>query len=125
MASDGFTIRIFVPDGDPEGVRIIDRMASTGLAITFPRVQWTNIKTRPEFQRAGVYVLSGYATDDADLPTLYIGQGDGVRDRIESHFVSKDFWDWGFAFVTKSTDSGFNHAHCTCAQCRPQSSQQR
>jgi len=26
MASDPFTIRIFVPDGDPEGVRIIDRL---------------------------------------------------------------------------------------------------
>jgi len=113
MASDGFTIRIFVPDGDPEGVRIIDRMASTGIAITFPRVQWPNVKTRPEFQRAGVYVLSGYATEDTDLPTLYIGQGDGVFDRIERHYVDKDFWDWGFVFVTKSTDSGFNRAHIT------------
>src|SRR3954454_4704313 len=87
MASDGFTIRIFVPDGDPEGVRIIDRMASTGLAITFPRAQWPNIRIRAEFERAGVYVLSGYATEDADLPTLYIGQGDGVLDRIESHYA--------------------------------------
>jgi hypothetical protein len=26
MASAPFTIRIFVPDGDPEGVRIINRM---------------------------------------------------------------------------------------------------
>lgn len=113
MASDGFTIRIFVPDGDPEGVRMIHRMASTGLGITFPRVQWPTIKTRPEFQRAGVYVLSGYATEDTDLPTLYIGQGDGVLDRIENHHAAKDFWDWGFAFVTKSTDSGFNRAHIT------------
>jgi hypothetical protein len=113
MASDGFTIRIFVPDGDPEGVRIIDRMASTGLAITFPRVQWSNIRTRPEFERAGICVLSGYATEDADLPTLYIGQGDGVLDRIDSHYASKDFWDRGFAFITKSSNSGFNRAHIT------------
>jgi hypothetical protein len=111
MASDGFTIRIFVPDGDPEGVRIIDRMASTGLAITFPRVRWPTIRTRTEFKRTGVYVLSGYATEDADLPTLYIGQGDGVLDRIDSHYAGKDFWDWGFAYVTKSTDGGFNRAH--------------
>jgi hypothetical protein len=105
--------RIFVPDGDPEGVRIIDRMASTGLAITFPRVQWSNIRTRPEFERAGIYVLSGYATEDADLPTLYIGQGDRVLDRIDSHYASKDFWDRGFAFITKSSNSGFNRAHIT------------
>jgi hypothetical protein len=113
MASDGFTIRIFVPDGDPEGVRIIDRMASTGLAKTFPRVQWSNIRTRPEFERAGIYVLSGYATEDADLPTLYIGQGDGVLDRIDNYYASKDFWDRGFAFITKSSNSGFNRAHIT------------
>ena len=34
--SDPFTIRIFVPDGDPEGLRIIDRMNWTGLGIVFP-----------------------------------------------------------------------------------------
>ncbi len=113
MASDGFTIRIYVPDGDPEGVRIIDRMASTGLSITFPRSLWPSIRTRPEFERAGVYVLSGYTAEDADLPTLYIGQGDGVLSRIQNHYDAKDFWDWGFAFVTKSSDSGFNRAHIT------------
>ena len=34
---DAFTLRIFVPDGDPEGVRFIDRMNWTGLGIVFPR----------------------------------------------------------------------------------------
>lgn len=38
MAFGGFTIRIYVPDGDPDGVRFIDRMASTGLAISPPQV---------------------------------------------------------------------------------------
>jgi hypothetical protein len=113
MALDGFTIRIFVPDGDPDGVRFIDRMASTGLAISFPRAQWPQIRSRPEFERAGIYVLTGYAASDADLPTLYIGQGDGVLDRIDSHFEKKVFWDWGFAFVTKTSNSGFNRAHIT------------
>ena len=113
MPQDGFTIRIFVPGGDPDGVRFIDRMASTGLAISFPRSQWPSVRARPEFERAGVYILSGYASEDSDLPTLYIGQGDGVLDRINSHYETKDFWDWGFAFVTKSSDSGFNRAHIT------------
>ncbi len=113
MAFDGFTIRIYVPDGNPDGVRFIDRMASTGLAISFPRAQWPRIRSRPEFERAGIYVLTGYAAEDPDLPTLYIGQGDGVLDRIDSHFDKKVFWDWGFAFVTKSSDSGFNRAHIT------------
>jgi hypothetical protein len=53
--SDPFTIRIFVPDGDPEGVRIIDRMNWTGLGIAFPRDHWTAIRQRSEFSKPGVY----------------------------------------------------------------------
>lgn len=49
-----YTIRIFVPDGDPEGVRIIDRMNWTGVGITFPRSKWSEVSQRPEIQRTGV-----------------------------------------------------------------------
>ncbi len=105
-----FTIRIFVPDGDPEGVRIIDRMNWTGLGITFPREKWPEIKKRQEFGKTGVYILVGYQEDD-DLPTLYIGQGDVIGSRIEAHFQNKDFWNWALVFV--STNEGLNRAHIT------------
>jgi len=86
---DPFTIRIFVPDGDPEGVRLIDRMNWTGLGVGFPRSRWMEVRQRSEFSRAGVYILVGYQEDD--LPTIYIGQADGVRNRIENHYQNKDF----------------------------------
>ncbi len=105
-----FTIRVFVPDGDPEGVRIIDRMNWTGLGITFPREKWPEIKKRQEFGKTGVYILVGYQEDD-DLPTLYIGQGDVIGSRIEAHFQNKDFWNWALVFV--STNEGLNRAHIT------------
>jgi hypothetical protein len=108
---DPFTIRIFVPDGDPEGVRLVDRMNWTGIGVAFPRTKWGEVRHRPELQRTGVYILSGYASEDADLPTLYIGQADGVRNRIESHAQEKDFWDSGIVFV--STSGGLNRAHVT------------
>lgn len=108
---DPFTIRIFVPDGDPEGVRIIDRMNWTGLGIVFPRSKWQEVKQRSEFIRTGVYILVGYKGQDDDLPTLYIGQADGVKNRIEFHYQSKDFWDWGIVFVSNS--GGLNRAHVT------------
>jgi hypothetical protein len=104
-----FTIRIFVPDGDPEGVRLIDRMNWTGLGIVFPRSKWTEVRQRTEFNRAGVYILVGYQEDD--LPTIYIGQADGVRNRIETHYQNKDFWTWGIIFVSNS--GGLNRAHVT------------
>jgi hypothetical protein len=107
--SDPFTIRIFVPDGDPEGVRLIDRMNWTGLGIVFPRSKWPDVRQRTEFTRAGVYILVGYQEDD--LPTIYIGQADGVRNRIETHYQNKDFWDWGIIFVSNS--GGLNRAHVT------------
>jgi hypothetical protein len=88
---DPFTIRIFVPDGDPEGVRIIDRMNWTGVGLAFPRSKWPEVRQRPEFLRTGVYILVGYRDEADELPTLYIGQADGVRNRIESHIQKSDF----------------------------------
>jgi len=106
-----FTLRLFVPDGDPEGVRFIDRMNWTGLGIVFPRAKWPDIRNRPEFGRTGVYVLTGYGEGDDDLPTVYVGQADGVKGRIDSHAQQKDFWDTGIVFVSNS--GGLNRAHVT------------
>ena len=108
---DPFTIRIFVPDGDPEGVRLIDRMNWTGKGLVFPRQKWPEIKKRSEFDRIGIYILVGEASEGNDLRTVYIGQADGIGKRIESHYKNKDFWDWGIVFV--STSGGLNRAHVT------------
>ena len=110
---DPFTIHIFVPDGDPEGVRLIDRMNWTGLGIVFPRSKWLEVRQRSELLRAGVYILVGYQEED-DLPTIYIGQADGVRNRIEDHYQKKEFWDRGIIFVSNSgVSGGLNRAHVT------------
>lgn len=109
-----FTIRIFVPDGEPDGVRLISRMNWTGLGLVFPRNKWEEVKRRPEPQRPGVYILIGYTEQDDDLPTVYVGHTDDVSKRIQSHYTgsnSKDFWDWGVMFVS-SSDS-LNSAHVT------------
>jgi len=46
IMADPFTIRIFAPNGDPEGVRLIDRMNWTGLGIAFPRSKWVEVRQR-------------------------------------------------------------------------------
>src|SRR5260370_1281715 len=83
MANDPFTIRIFVLDGDPEGVRLIDRMNWTGLGIVFPRQKWPTTKQRAEFSRAGVYILVGYPGEgdeqDVDAGTGELGALFGRR----------------------------------------------
>lgn len=112
--SDPYTIRIFVADGDPEGLRIIDQLNWTGLGAVFPRQRWPGIKSDQIFQRPGVYLLWGFVEED-DLPTLYIGQGDCVGDRIEDHFKKKAFWQLCVAFT--STSSNFNSAHAQWLEC--------
>lgn len=102
----GYTIRIFVADGDPEGVRIIDQMNWTGKGIVFPRSLWASVRERAEFGGAGVYVLVGYSEGDEDLPRIYVGEGDGLRERIDQHADKKAFWTWAVAFT-----GALNKAH--------------
>ena len=108
MANDPFTIRIFVPDGDPEGVRLIDRMNWTGLGIVLPREKWPSTKQRPEFSRTGVYILTGQ-TESNELPTIYVGEAREIRTRIDSHFQNKDFWDRAIVFT--ASNGSLNTAH--------------
>jgi hypothetical protein len=110
--SEPYTIRMFVPDGNPESIKIVELLNWTGIAVAFPRSTWDRVSSRPEFKRSGVYVLAGSAegTDD-ELPTIYVGQGDVIGDRIEAHDGNKDFWDWGYVFV--SNGGALNRAHIT------------
>ena len=109
--TDPFTIKIFVPDGEPDGVRIVDRMNWTGTGIVFPRIKWNEVSRRPEFTKIGIYILFGYEEGDEDIPTFYIGQADGLRNRIDTHYKNKDFWDSGIVFF--STNDSLNRAHVT------------
>ena len=49
-----FTIRVFVADGNPEGVRLVDRMNWTGVGVVFPRERWHAARGRVELGRTGV-----------------------------------------------------------------------
>jgi hypothetical protein len=103
-----FSIRIFVPDGDPDGLRMVEKSNWTGIGVVFKRTGYKQVVGRPEFDCTGIYVLVGFSEDSA-MPTLYIGEGDPVKERLNQHYSKKDFWDWAVFFVTK--DSSLNKAH--------------
>ncbi len=65
-----FSIKIFVPDGDPDGLRIVEKSNWTGEGVVFNRTSYKAVATRPEFNRTGVYVLVG-SSEDSSLPTIY------------------------------------------------------
>jgi len=43
-----YTIRIFVVDGDLDGVKIVDRQNWTGWGIAFPRLSWPSKARSPK-----------------------------------------------------------------------------
>jgi hypothetical protein len=93
-----FSLRIFVVDGDPDGLRLVERSNWIGKAVMFPRALYPNVRNRPEFQETGVYLLLGpRPTVEGDM--LYIGEGDPVRPRLEDHYARKDFWTRAVFFV--------------------------
>ena len=103
-----YSIKIFVPDGDPDGLRLVEKSNWTGVGVMFNRTNYKQVVSRREFDRTGVYVLAGTSEDSA-LPTIYVGEGDPVKDRLNQHYSKKDFWEWAVFFVTK--DSSLNKAH--------------
>ena len=104
----GATIRIFLADGSPEGLRLVEKSNWTGHALVCPRARFAEIKSRREFNRPGVYALLG-PPSSAELPLVYVGEGDPVRPRLEQHHREKDFWTSVVMFT--SSAENLNKAH--------------
>ena len=47
MKTNPFSLRIFVADGDPDGLRIVDKSNWIGNARVFPRALLPQVKARP------------------------------------------------------------------------------
>lgn len=104
-----FSLRIFVADGDPDGLRIVEKSNWIGKALVFPRALLPQVKARPELAQTGVYLLLG-PRPDGEGDMLYVGEGDPIRPRLESHYAQKDFWTRAIGFTT-TTAGQLNKAH--------------
>ena len=78
-----FSLRIFVADGDPDGLRLVERSNWVGKALIFPRALLPQVKQRPELAETGVYLLLG-PREDGEGDKLYIGEGDPIRPRLDN-----------------------------------------
>lgn len=115
MSSNGFSIRIFIPSGDPEGLRIIEKANWTGQGLVFPRVLIVEARKRDEVRRTGIYILWG-PSFTGQLPRVYVGEGDPVLPRIDQHMNKKDFWTHAAVFTSK--DQNLNKAHVQYLEAR-------
>jgi Domain of unknown function (DUF4357) len=103
-----FSIKVFFADGEPRGLRLVEKSGWNGFGAVCPRQRFGEVKNRGEFGGPGVYLLLG---DDAgqNLPDVYVGEADPLVDRITHYIQNKDFWERFVAFSDRG--QSLNKAH--------------
>lgn len=111
------SIKIFLLDGDPNGIRVAQIMMSTIQAIAFRRNKLGEVrKTFPEIDRPGVYILIGEDESETDRQLAYIGESEGVGDRLafwnsnRTGRDSKEFWTDTVVLISKDENLTKSHA---------------
>ncbi len=110
-----FSLRLFVPSGLPEGMRIVEKTSWTGIGFVIPRSQLKEFTQRDESARPGVYVLTGPDPEEGGIDLVYIGEADPLGRRLEQH-QAKEFWTTAYAFTSK--DGYLNKAHAQHLEAR-------
>lgn len=103
------TIQIFLPTGDPRGMRVAEITTRIVRVIEVPRSQLADFLKMPEAQQVGVYFLMGELSE-AGLPRTYIGQSGSVGKRLEQHHQNKDFWNRAFVVISLTDSLTQTHA---------------
>lgn len=103
------TIKIFLIDGEPDGLRTVELSNWVGQAIVISRNKLKEAKNRPECNKPAVYFLIGKETEEALLPMVYVGEAENLWNRLFHHDNNKDFWQVAIAFVSK--DNNLTKAH--------------
>lgn len=111
MAGPGRTIRLFLVDGTPTGVRTAEIMNWTGHVLTAPRASLVEVLKRSEASRTGIYFLVGSDPDHLGQSVVYVGESDNVGDRLAQHNrdESKSFWE--VTCIVTNKDANLTKAH--------------
>lgn len=112
----GRSVRLFLIDGTPQGMRTAEVGNWTGLALVCPRTDLVRLGSRGEVHRTGVYILVGPSESSASKLAVYVGEGDEVWARLTSHDAKKDFWSYVVLFVSK--DDNMTKAHVRWLEAR-------
>lgn len=109
MNQPGYQVKIYLPDGNPDGVRIIHQMNWTGQGIVFSRQECQQVVST-RCNCAGVYILIGPAHSGQYEDRLYIGEAEDIALRFKQHESTKEFWSWAAVFIS-THEGSLNKAH--------------
>lgn len=102
------TIQIFLPGGDPQGIRIAEITTRIVQAIDVPRTLLGDFFAMPESGQVALYFLVGDA--DGSDPHVYIGQTGDLKNRLAKHHRDKDFWQRALVVVSRTNSLTQTHA---------------
>ncbi len=116
------TIQIFLPSGDPRGLRVAELTTRIVQVLEVPRSQLDAFYAMPESRQVALYFLFG-ASDEGSAGRVYIGQTGDVPQRLASHHKTKDFWERALVLVSRTNSLTQTHAlflewHCLQAAAR-------
>ena len=103
------TIQIYLPSGNPAGLRMASLTTRTVRVLEIPRSLLGDFLKRRESSRVGVYFLFGPETEEGRR--AYIGQSGNVGKRLQEHAASKDWWTK--AMVAVSLTDEWTSTHVT------------
>jgi predicted GIY-YIG superfamily endonuclease len=110
------TIQIFLPSGDPQGIRIGEITTRIVQVIEVPRSLLGDFFKLPASNQVAVYFLFGESESAAE-PSVYIGQTGDLKARLTKHHKEKDFWRRVVVLISGTNSLTQTHAlflewHC-------------
>ena len=101
MATRPRTIQIYLPSGDPQGIRIAELTTSIVTVVEVPQKLLPEYLLMPEAKQVGLYFLIGDDQDE-DFPPIYIGQTGKTGERLAEHNKTKDYWNRALVVVLRT-----------------------
>lgn len=108
MSKYGRSIKIFLSDGSPIGLRHVEIANWSGQALACPRSRFSELGSWEESQRPGVYFLFEKALADENN-LAYIGESENVFRRLADHDRKKEFWNEVIIFTSKDENLTKGH----------------
>jgi predicted GIY-YIG superfamily endonuclease len=109
MSNSPKTIQIFLPSGEPHGIRVAEITTRIVQLIEVPRSLLASFLAMEQSSQVGVYFLIGEASEDGDR-LVYVGQTGDLRARLTAHNQKKDFWERALVLVSKTNSLTQTHA---------------
>jgi hypothetical protein len=103
------TIQIYLPRGDPHGIRIADSATRIAEVIDVPRKLLKDFLAMPECKQLAVYLLFG-SSEDRATDKVYVGQSAELATRLETHHQEQDFWQRALILIARAHSLTETHA---------------